>query len=167
MSPLAFSIVSLIVLVSAVAVIVFHNPVASALSLVVTLFGLAVLYFLLDAPFVGVLQIIVYAGAILVLFVFVIMLINLKKEELIALSWSLGTGFKILAAALFVAGLFVILWQVDAPFPALTDPHFGSLEAVGRSLFTDYLLSFELLSLVILVAIVGAILLAKKKGERP
>lgn len=166
MSTTAFIFLAPLILVSAVSVILWKNPIASALSLVVTLVALAVSYFLLDAAFVGILQILVYAGAVMVLFIFVIMLINLKEDELESVHWSLGKGMQVIVLAAFVLGAGVFLLNGNSPeFAALGTP-FGDAKSVGRLLFTRYLLSFEMVSFVILVAIIAAIVLARRGEER-
>ena len=140
------------------------NPLACALSLVVSFAALAGLYFMNDAPFVGVLQILVYAGAVMVLVIFVIMLLNLPEmdleDERISKQGLLVSVFLLLPLTILCIGVFAGL---DLP-PARDLPaDFGSVGAVGDLLFAEYLLQFEVISLVLLVAIVGAVMLAKKR----
>jgi NADH-quinone oxidoreductase subunit J len=148
---------------SALTVIIHRNPIYSALGLVSTLFLLAVLFIGLDAQMVAVLQIIVYAGAIVVLFLFVIMLLNLQVEE----RSSAATPMVAIAAigGLGIAGL-VILGIVRTPLGAPVPVHagFGGTEALAERLFTVYLLPFELTSLLLLVAIVGAVAVGRKRA---
>src|SRR3990167_7911519 len=138
------------------------NPVASAIYLVGAFFGLAALYVLLSAPFVAVLQVLVYAGAIMVLFIFVIMLLNIRKEELV---YDKVTGRKIavILLALFFAGFLIFNFVKIPVVPfAPVEEGFGEVAPVGRLLFLKYLIPFELTSILLLVAIVGALVLGKK-----
>ncbi len=144
--------ISALAILSAIGVISAKNPIYSALSLVVTLFSLAGLFILLKAEFLAIIQVLTYAGAILVLFVFIIMLLNLSPEELEE------RGYGNLAKALLATsslGLFLILgyafrvprWEVP-PLPE----GFGSAAVVGREIFTQYLIPFEIAGLLLTVA---------------
>lgn len=157
-----FYLFSLFAIASALLFVTRKAPVAAALWLVNVMFALSGLYVMLDAPFVGVIQVLVYAGAIMVVFVFVVMLLNLGRAEVTdmrTLSARLGAG--IVGIAL-VANLLVVqrdkISHVD-----LAAAQDNVVTAVATSLFTDYLVAFELTSIVLLVAIVGAVLLAKKR----
>jgi NADH-quinone oxidoreductase subunit J len=158
-----FLVLAALTVASALTVIIHRNPIYSALGLVSTLFLLAVLFIGLDAQMVAVLQIIVYAGAIVVLFLFVIMLLNLQVEE----RSSAATPMVAIAAigGLGIAGL-VILGIVRTPLGAPVPVHagFGGTEALAERLFTVYLLPFELTSLLLLVAIVGAVAVGRKRA---
>jgi len=164
-----FAVASLLALVFALLMVVQRAPVRSVLSLVVTFFGLSVLAILLAAPFLAALVIFVYAGAILVLFLFVIMLLNLKEETADQddrpVQRTLG-----LLVALALGGLLAGA-TLRAPAPGRAVPSTGSvpspdeIPAIGRLLFSDYLLAFEALSLLLLVAAVGALLLSKRRFE--
>src|SRR3990167_10457734 len=163
MSEVIFFYIFSTIAVGMVMLMIFQtNPVASALYLVFAFFGLAGLYVMLSAPFVAVLQVLVYAGAIMVLFIFVIMLLNIRKEELV---YDKVTGRKIavILLALFFAG-FLILNFVKIPVVpfAPVEEGFGEVAPVGRLLFLKYLIPFELTSILLLVAIVGALVLGKK-----
>ena len=146
---------------AAVNVLVQKHVLYSALSLIVLLVSMSGLFILLQADFLAVINIIVYAGAIMVLFVFVIMLLNLHdlEEGADRLRWLKFLGIPM---ALFL--LFMILAAVvnitEVPPEGLLS---GSPEAIGRSLFTDYLLPFEATSLLILIALMGAVIFAKKE----
>jgi len=147
-------------------VVTRRNPIYSALSMLVAFLSLAVIYLLVQAPFLAAMHVLVYTGAILVLFLFVIMLLNLKPDEL-------GQEYPLPmrgAVALLCAGLFGVLAAPVLLDPALreplkpVDPSFGSVQAVGMALFhTPYALPFELASALILVAVFGGVVLAKKK----
>jgi NADH-quinone oxidoreductase subunit J len=164
-----FGFASFLALAFALLMVVQKKPVRSVLSLVVTFFGLSVLAILLAAPFIAALQIFVYAGAILVLFLFVIMLLNLKEEAADEddrpVQRTLG-----LLVALALGGLLAGA-TLRAPAPPRGMPSTGAIPspdeipALGRLLFSDYLLAFEALSLLLLVAAVGALLLSKRKFE--
>ena len=148
--------------------VIFHrNPVHCALLLVGVLLSLSGLFVLLHAQFIAALQVIVYAGAIMVLFLFVVMLLNVKSESAI-LSPGAAKGFGFLFALLVFVEL---LWTVltpggeqgslppESPLPA----DFGSPAAIGRTLYTVWLLPFEITSILLLVAVIGAVVLAKRK----
>lgn len=170
MTTSAFCILAPLILIAATAVILWESPIVSALSLVAMLILLAIAYFLLDAPFVGIFQVLVYAGAIMVLFIFVIMLINLQEEELEHLTWSSGKIMKITGIGILTVGaalaLVPVLRHQEPPGTRQTPaPEFGTLAALGKNLFGEYLLSFEFISVVILAAAVGAILLAKRHSH--
>jgi NADH-quinone oxidoreductase subunit J len=147
-----------------------RNPVASLMSLVLTLFSLGVLFILMNAHFIGVIQVIVYAGAIMVLFLFVIMLLNLGHDYRSDIR---GVGW--IAAASALAG--VLLWFVTSTFldlgetvvagpgklPADAIAEHGVVGAIAMPLFEDYVVGFELVALLLLAAIIGAMLLAKRR----
>lgn len=147
----------------AIGVVAFNNPVRSALCLVMNFFLLAVLYFTLRAEMLGITQIVVYTGAIMVLFLFVIMLLNLgvpmPDEKM---------DYKKPVGILVGAGLFVLLSsQILPAMMTVTHPlaldNFGSPEAIGKTLFSEYFFPFEAVSILLLVGIVGSILLAKRR----
>lgn len=163
-----FAIASGLAIVSALAVVVAKTPVRSVISLVLTFFSLAVLSILLAAPFIAALQVIVYAGAILVLFLFVIMLLNLQQEaedrdERPVQKW-LG-----LVAVVALGGLLlgVTLRAGAPPVPAAGGliPAKDEIPILGRLLFSDYLLAFEALSVLLLLAAVGALVLSKRRFD--
>ena len=146
---------------AAINVLAQKHVLYSALSLILMLTAMSVLFILLRADFLAVIQVIVYAGAIMVLFVFVIMLLNLPEDEDGAdrLRWLKFLGIPLGLFFLFLVGATV--WNVEAG--GGTQAGFvGSPQAIGRALFTDYLLPFEATSLLILIALVGAVVFAKK-----
>jgi len=158
-----FLVLAALTVASALTVIIHRSPIYSALGLVSTLFMLAVLFLGLDAQMVAVLQIIVYAGAIVVLFLFVIMLLNLQVEER---SSAAPPMVGIAAIGGLALGGLVILAIVRTPLGAPVPVHtgFGGTEALAERLFTVYLLPFELTSLLLLVAIVGAVVVGRKRA---
>jgi NADH-quinone oxidoreductase subunit J len=159
-----FYLFSLLAIASALLFVTRRNPVPAALWLVNVMFALSGLYVMLDAPFVGAVQVLVYAGAIMVVFVFVVMLLNLGRTEITdlrALGARLGAGLVGLA---LVANLLVVQ-RGDIPRTALAPAAENVVTPVASSLFSDYLVAFELTSIVLLVAVVGAVLLAKKRVQ--
>ncbi len=139
-----------------------RNTVAAALCLVLTMLALACLFVLLLAQFVGIIQVMIYGGAIVVLFLFVIMLLNLERDTLGAeaqpLLKTLGTIFAVAVGVKLTA----IVASFRAPW-ADVDPTFGTTRAIGIALYTDYVLPFELASILLLSGIIGAIILAKQR----
>ena len=151
-------------LISGVLVVFQIHPLRSALWLIVNFFGVAGIYLLLHAEFIAAIQIIVYAGAIMVLFLFVIMLLNLREPEAPTKrpysAQKLGGIVVSLAAAFFIAyGLSRVHLTPGSP----AAPGLGNTESIAKLLFTDYLLPFEVTSVLLLVSIVGAVVLSKKK----
>ncbi len=166
METLFFLIITLVAIVSAILVITCKNPINSALSLIMTFFCLATYYVMLDAPFMAAVQVMVYAGAIMVLMVFTIMLLNIRvdasKKHSHKVLFGLIIGFFTLLNIIFV----LIKSRVALP----TGPYSGEMiksightELIGKEIFTNFLLPFEITSILLLVAIIGAVILAKKK----
>ena len=155
---------------SALLCILSRSPVASALWLIVTLFAIAALFVILDAQFIAVLQVLVYAGAIMVLFLFVIMLLNLGRQASTDLKGPTGVGFAFGLGALLLFQLRIL--RQAAPAEALRLPagsvarlaqEQGLVTSIARPLFQTYLVPFEVTSILLLAAIVGAVVLAKRK----
>jgi NADH-quinone oxidoreductase subunit J len=159
-----FLLFAFIAVISAVNVVLQRHPIASALSLIGVMGSIAVLYLLLSAEFIAMAQIIVYAGAVMVLFIFVIMLLNAGAEARRGRSLvSQVLGVPALLALLGLLAYFVQREFASAGFVKFGNYTGGSAQAVGIALFTSYLLPFEVTSVLILVAIVGAIVLARKE----
>jgi NADH-quinone oxidoreductase subunit J len=167
-----FYLFGVIALASAVTFVTRKSPVAAALWLVNTMFSLAALYVMLDAQFIGVMQVLVYAGAIMVVFLFVVMLLNLGHPS--ELADARGLGWK-LAAGLIGLGLLseiMIILRAKLPEQLVVARDFNEqqlqkLNAVGTiaaPLFKDYLLAFELTSVLLLVAIAGAVILGRARS---
>jgi len=165
-----FYFASLMAVLSGILCITRRSPVASALWLVSVLFHLSVVYVLLDAHFIAAVQVLVYAGAIMVLFLFVIMLLNIGR---LGPSDIRGAGGKVIATAggLLVVAELLVLRHVALPsamvLPAGTVEHIvaqqGVVGAVARPLFQQYLIPFEITSVMLLAAVIGAVVLAKRK----
>lgn len=166
-----FYLVGSVALISAVSVILQKNPVYSVISLIVTLVSLAVVFLLLNAQFLAAVQIIVYAGAIMVLFLFVIMLLNLGNDN--AGEEGRDKLFIQKKSGVLLGGtLFVIIGMVikssyfkgqKGIYTADVVNEIGNTELVGKLLFTDYLLPFEITSVLLFAAIIGTIILTKKR----
>jgi NADH-quinone oxidoreductase subunit J len=154
----------------AISMVVQRNPLYSAISLIGVFIALASLYILLAAPFIAAVQVIVYAGAIMVLVVFVIMLLNVEEEERrpIRLGY-LRLSAVFLATVLIAEAAFSIYFVGNSP-PQLQDPagpSVGLTASIGTGLFTTYLLPFEVTSLLLLMAMVGAMSLARRATLSP
>lgn len=165
MHPVVFGILAALLVLSALGVVMARSPIRSALSLVITLFLLAVTFLFLDAPLVAVLQIIVYAGAIMVLFLFVIMLLNLQDDPPLPRHTALFGLALGSASILLFAGVWLMRQAGEGgPGLAVAAPEdFGSALMIARRLFTHHVLAFEITGLLLLVAVVGAVVLAKRK----
>jgi len=149
---------------SALVVILQRSPIYSAFALIVTLCALSAIYGLLGSPFIAVLQIVVYAGAIMVLFLFVIMLVNIErsqKEEQFNKQWLVG-----ILAAVALGVLFVLVYaKGKSLFPehAVQLPEQSNTQQIAVLLYGNYMFAFEIASLLLLVAIIGAVVMAKKR----
>jgi NADH-quinone oxidoreductase subunit J len=158
---LLFWTFAVITLAGGVGVVVARNPVNGAMALVGSFFSLAGLFLLLDAQLIAALQVLVYAGAIMVLFLFVIMLLNLGPRDLGPPRFGVGKGIGVLAAAATVTTLLkVVLPLGRGPAPPV-NASFGTVESVGRLLYQQYALPFEVVSLLLLTAIVASVVVAK------
>ncbi len=179
MRMILFYVFSFIMVASALGVVLHRNPVKSAMFLVSFFVGLAAMYALLGAEFLAVVQILVYVGAIMVLFLFVIMLISVREENFESPGSNLGrTAATVLLIGAF-AVQFLVMARVFTAGPGInaSRPYHGSLGQTGKiiegnvellsfKLFQGYLLPFELISIVLLVAAIGAVVLAKKNRRK-
>lgn len=159
-ASLIFYLLATLLVIASLMVVFLRNVVHCAMALVTALLLISVLFVTLHAPMVGVLQVMVYAGAIMVLFLFVIMFLNpAAVEQQRGLWWGFGT-----ILGLMLAGVLVPLVAInDLPAdPVATTELFGSPEMLAKSLFSDYVLPFEIASVLLLVAIIGAVVLAKR-----
>ena len=149
----------------ALAVVAQRNPLYSAISLIGVFMSLACLYVMLAAPFIAAVQVIVYAGAIMVLVVFVIMLLNVEQEERTRNRLKFLVPAAVVLASVLIAEVAFMLFSVANPTPAVSN--IGLTGSIGAQLFTRYLLPFEITSILLLMAIVGAMTLARRaKSER-
>ncbi len=165
---LVFLFLAFISIASAILMITRANPVKSAIFLIVNFLSLSILYLTLGAQFIAIIQVLVYAGAIMVLFVFVIMLLNLQGEKRLSDKFD----FRRLVAFLLVLFVFAEIAlglgrSMGGRFlkQAGNAVEIGKIEFIGERLFTNYILPFEITSLILISAIVGAIVLAKRKFE--
>jgi NADH-quinone oxidoreductase subunit J len=163
MELVIFYIFATLSILGAIAMVSQRNPLTGAFALVVSLAALAGLFAMLHAEFVFILQILLYAGAIMVLVIFTIMLLNLSPEELKEPPVGRIKGTIILVAALAALGVFLRVLQTlphttESPVPG----DFGNIEPVGQLMLSSYLYPFEVISVLLLVAVVGVVLLAKK-----
>lgn len=164
-TPFFFYGLSAVAIAGAIGVVTRRNPVHSAIALIFTLLALAGLYLMLYAPFVAGVQIIVYAGGITVLFLFVMMLVNLERalrEEQFNKQWLAA-----LAIVVALGGLVGTVYVRQSPMfgvPVAPLPEAQNVQMVGLMLYRDYMLPFELASVLLLVAMVGAVVMAKKRS---
>lgn len=163
MNPIAFYIFGSLCVGTALLMVTRRNPISAALWLVVCFFAFAGLFILLGAHFIGAVQILLYAGAIMVLFIFVIMLLNLGNEELksrlLRFPVLIGGAITIYLVSLIILGL---LKGPQFEFGVVPEDY-GFISNVGRLLFTRYLIPFELTSVLLLIAIVGSVVMSKRK----
>jgi NADH-quinone oxidoreductase subunit J len=161
-----FYLFGLLAIAAALLFVTRRSPVAAALWLVNVMFALAGLYVMMDAQFIGAIQVLVYAGAIMVVFLFVVMLLNLAHPEQLAADIRGKWGR--IAAGLFgialLAELMVLLRQRLPAAPQVSEPDRGVIHGIAHPLFNEYLLAFEVTSVLLLAAIVGAVILAKRKA---
>lgn len=165
MSPILFWLFAFVMLVFGAAVVINRNPIASALSLVMCFMGLSALFVSLDAFFIGVIQILVYAGAVMVLFLFIIMLLDLRVEVRRKMNVVAFAGGLAVALAFFIQLSFVVkqLSIAKQGFAPLAAPKTDDVRSVGLLLFTDYTLPFQIIGVLVLVATIGVIVLSKRE----
>ena len=164
MSSFLFYFFAFLMLVFGAAVVLNRNPIASALSLVICFMGLSALFMSLDAFFIGIIQVLVYAGAVMVLFLFIIMLLDLRAEVLRKIDYVAVAGGTAVALAFFVQLCFVVkqLGAARDPFPPLpvkTD----DVHNIGQLLFTNFNLPFQIIGVLVLVATIGVVVLSKRQ----
>lgn len=165
----AFVLLAVLAIASALAMVLNKNTVNSALFLVLNLLSVAGLYLLLQAQFLAMIQIVVYAGAIMVLFLFVIMLLNIDEEQ------SLFDKFRVKYLLAFLLGV-IVFGQIIYSLGGVTDllpeisaemEHVGTVEAIGDVMYTSYLLPFEVTAILLTAAVVGALMIAQYKVKKP
>lgn len=166
MELIFFYLIAIVAVASGFLVIRCQSPVNSALGLVNTFFCLAIFYVMLNAPFMAAIQIMVYAGAIMVLIIFVIMLLNLGTEA--RKRYTTGVVWSAIASLLVLFNVMYFIKRgrvtgAEGDITSYTVESIGHVELIGTALFTEFLLPFEIASILLLVAIVGAVVLAKKE----
>ncbi|MCU1455759.1 MAG: NADH:ubiquinone oxidoreductase subunit 6 [Acidimicrobiales bacterium] len=164
---IVFVVAAAICVAGALGVVLNRNPVHSALSLVATLFGVAVLFIAQDAQFLAAVQVIVYAGAIVVLFLFVIMLLGVDRAENLESEPLTGQRPAALVAGLLIGGGLIAVLVASTitgkhSSGAKVDPAQANVNQIGRLLFTDHLWAFEITSVLLVIAVVGAVVLARR-----
>jgi len=162
-NDIIFTILALLTIVSSIVMISAHRPIDSALSFIVTLVSIAALFGLVNATFLFAVQIIIYAGAILTLILFIIMFLNIKEENLPDEKyknwWLLGTSVIVLPFAII---LIKLVTMSDISVNNIPSENFGSIHDVGLKLFSQWVLPFELVSIHLLVALIGSVTLSKR-----
>lgn len=162
-NDIIFTILALLTIVSSIVMISAHRPIDSALSFIVTLVSIAALFGLVNATFLFAVQIIIYAGAILTLILFIIMFLNIKEENLPDEKyknwWLLGTSVIVLPFAII---LIKLVTMSDISVNNIPSENFGSIHDVGLKLFSQWVLPFELVSILLLVALIGSVTLSKR-----
>jgi NADH-quinone oxidoreductase subunit J len=164
-----FYLFGIVAVVAALLFVTRKSPVAAAMWLVTTMFSLAALYIMMDAPFIGAIQVLVYAGAIMVVFLFVIMLLNLGHPS--AVADARGRAWKLVAGAVGVAMLAQMFVLTRAHLQSQIPPGYlarqiestGVIAPVAGPLFNEYLLAFEVTSVLLLAAVVGAVVLGRRR----
>ena len=171
-AQLVFYVLAAVVVAGAIGVIAFKSPVHAALSLLASFLGVAGVFVLLHAEFLAAVQVLVYAGGVMVLFLFVIMLVKARaiprEPQYVGRLLPAAVGLGVLLAVLVGAGVWAAATRTPANPAALrlaAGLPLGNTEAVGWSLYRDYLLPFEVVSIVLLVAMIGAIVLGRKETE--
>ncbi|MCW8820752.1 MAG: NADH-quinone oxidoreductase subunit J [Sulfurovum sp.] len=163
-NEIVFSVLAVVAVVSAIVMISAHRPIDSALSFIVTLISVAALFGLVNATFLFVVQIIIYAGAILTLILFIIMFLNIKDENLpeekYKNRWLLVTSILILPFSVILINLIL---GSDIAVNSVINENLGTIKDVGLTLFSQWILPFELVSILLLVALVGSVTLSKRK----
>ena len=165
MSPILFWLFASLTVIFGAAVVLNRNPVASALSLVVSFLGLAALFMSLEAFFVGIIQVLVYAGAVMVLFLFIIMLLDIRAEERRRINWfatvgGVGVALILLVQICVVSGHFQ---AARRSFPPLTRSTTDDVWNIGQLLFNNYNLPFQIVGVLVLIATIGVVLLSQRE----
>lgn len=165
MANVIFYILAAIAVASGIMVVTRKNAVHAAIYLIVAMCAIAGLFAQLGSFFIAALQIIVYAGAIMVLFLFVIMMLNLKRDEFGFDSRIFQRVFALVVGILFIVQVIIIATHFPAQAAQPINPEMGAIKPVANKLFYDYLYPFEIVGVLLLAAIIGAVVLARKKGE--
>jgi len=164
MNAFLFWCFAFLMLVFGAGVIINRNPIASALCLVICFLGLSALFMSLDAFFIGIIQVLVYAGAVMVLFLFIIMLLDLRAEKLRRINYVAVAGGTIVGLAFFLQ-IYLVVRQLNAaqqPFPPLTSTT-DDVHSIGALFFTNFNLPFQIIGVLVLVATIGVVVLSKRE----
>lgn len=167
MTDLLFVALSFLAIAGAIAMIVYANPMYSALGVLISMLSVAGMFALLNATFLFLVQIIVYAGAIMTLILFILMFLNIREEDLP----KEPKKFKLIAlGAVVMIPLNVLILKAVAKLPErdllITEGDFGGIKPIGIQLYNNWLVAFELISILLLVALIGAVVLAKKRTTK-
>ena len=165
MNAFLFWLFAFVMLVFGAAVIINRNPIASALSLVICFMGLSALFMSLDAFFIGIIQVLVYAGAVMVLFLFIIMLLDLRMEQRRKMNVVAFAGGVAVALAFFIQ-IYLVIGQLSAAkeaFPPLAAVKTDDVHNVGVLLFANYNLPFQIIGVLVLVATIGVVILSRRE----
>ena len=165
MSPILFWLFASLTVIFGGAVVLNRNPVASALCLVVSFLGLSALFMSLDAFFIGIIQVLVYAGAVMVLFLYIIMLLDIRVEERRKINWlAAGGGASVAAILLIEVGVVIKHFQPARQiFPPLLNSTTDDVWNIGRLLFSNFNLPFQIIGVLVLVATIGVVLLSRRE----
>ncbi len=155
-----------IIITCSLMVILHPNPIRSAIFLLGTLFFMAFIYVLLSAHFVAVIQILVYAGGIVVLILFAIMMLDIRADKLKKRRLSVGTLSTLVIGAVLLFGLLIVVGSLSKGPPPVLPEKFGTIEEIGRLMITDYVYAFEAISVVVIASLVGAVVLTKGLVKR-
>jgi len=172
MQALIFYVCAVAVILGALGVVLAHNPVHSALFLLLTLVSVAILFLQQDAALVAIIQIVVYASAIVVLFVFVIALLGVDQHEsfdepsVFQRPLAIGFGALLFLQVVLLAGRHWVT-GTHSTRAALSSPRSGNVSTLAKSLFTDYIWAFEMTAVLLVIAVVGGVALARRSGQRP
>ena len=167
MADLIFIALAFLAISGAIAMIVYANPMYSALGVLISMLSVAGMFALLNATFLFLVQIIVYAGAIMTLILFILMFLNIKEEDL-----PKGPNkFKLIAVgAVIMIPLNVLILKAVSKLPAkdltISDTDFGDIKPIGLELYNNWIIAFELISILLLIALIGSVVLAKKRKSR-
>lgn len=167
MIDLIFIALAFLAISGAIAMIVYANPMYSALGVLISMLSVAGMFALLNATFLFLVQIIVYAGAIMTLILFILMFLNIKEEDLP----KEPKKFKLIAiGAIIMIPLNILILKAVAKLPSkdllIVDSSFGDIKPIGMQLYNNWLFAFELISILLLVALIGAVVLAKKRTSK-
>lgn len=163
MEKIFFLIFAIVAIISAIGVVSVRNPVHSAISLIVCFFQVAAIFILLRSPFLAVVQIFIYVGAVMVLFLFVIMMLDIRHAAIKSFMPRGQFWVIVFLIALILEMLFALIGSRLTGMPLASASLNGSVAEIGKAMFTTYLLPFEIVSVILLVALVGAIVMGKKE----